>query len=261
MRDTLPFITRLAHQVGSVLVAHYDRAGARVKLKEDDTFVTEADLAADQLIQHTLSESFPEDFLISEELNPAYTKNHGGIWVVDPLDGTTNFALGLHYWGVSIARIIDNDLDIAAIYFPMLNEMFTAQRGGGAFLNGKPLRVSKPDRISPTSFFSCCSRTHRLYNISVPYKTRILGSATYGLCSIARGSSLLAFEVTPKIWDLAASWLIVEEAGGVIEAYQQPSPFPLIPGQNYSLLNYPTLASATPELGRKGRKWITPKEG
>ncbi|MGD2156344.1 MAG: inositol monophosphatase family protein [Anaerolineales bacterium] len=261
MSNTLTFITRLAHQAGAVLVAHYDRTGTRAEIKADQTFVTEADLAADQLISNAISESFPKDNLISEELNPIYNENMRWTWVVDPLDGTTNFALGLHYWGVSIARLNNNNIDVAALYFPMLDELFTAQRGNGAFLNGNPLNVNEIKRADQKSFFTCCSRTHRNFNISVPYKTRILGSAAYGFCSIARGSSLLAFEVTPKIWDLAASWLVVEEAGGVIEPYQQPSPFPLLPGHDYSLISYPTLAAINPELVKKGRKWITPKEG
>jgi myo-inositol-1(or 4)-monophosphatase len=81
----------------------------------------------------------------------------------------------------------------------------------------------------------------------------------YGICSIARGSSLLAFEVTPKIWDIAGSWLVVEEAGGVIETFSTSPPFPPTPNADYVSEEYPILAAATIKIASNGKKWITPK--
>jgi myo-inositol-1(or 4)-monophosphatase len=175
---------------------------------------------------------------LSEELNPNLHDNGEAIWVVDPLDGTTNFVLGIQYWGISIARLIEGQPQCAAIYFPMIDELYYAERRKGAFLNGKRIHTSAPNRDKPAAFFSCCSRTYRLYNVSVPYKARIFGSAAYTFCSVARGSAVLGFEATPKIWDIAAGWLIVSEAGGVVETLENQKVFPLSGGLDYTQHSY-----------------------
>jgi myo-inositol-1(or 4)-monophosphatase len=153
---------------------------------------------------------------------------------------------------------VDGWPHIAALDFPLLGEHFTAQIGKGAFLNGEKLLAKPPLEDQPTSFFSCCSRTFRHYQVSVRYKTRILGSAAYGLVSVARGSAVLAFEATPKVWDFAASWLIMHEAGGFVQALDGSELFPLIPGTEYRDKNYPTLAAATLAEIERGRQQITP---
>ena len=93
----------------------------------------------------------------------------------------------------------------------------------------------------------------------IPYKTRILGSAAYSMCSLARGSALIAFEAAAKIWDIAGAWLLIPEAGGVIETLNVNLPFPLIPGKDYSIQNYPALATTTPELLVKSREQLVIK--
>jgi len=259
MTDALTFATLVARQVGGLLVAHFDRGGIQGSLKADDTIVTKADLDADEFIRNAIQEDFPSDGILSEENSTIYPRATPEVWVIDPLDGTTNYSLGLHYWGVAITRLVNGYPDTTAIYFPLLDEMYTAQRGGGTFLNNVRLRVQTPNGDKKTTFFSCCSRTHQNYYISVPYKTRILGSAVYGICSIARGSSLLAFEVTPKIWDIAGSWLVVQEAGGIIQTFSGTPPFPPIPNTDYVSKEFPILAAATSKIASKGRRWITPK--
>ena len=107
----------------------------------------------------------------------------------------------------------------------------------------------------------CCSRTYRSYDVGIRYKTRILGSAAYSFCTVARSMALIAFEARPKIWDLAAAWLVVQEAGGYISAYDDRSPFPLIPGTDYSQVDYPTLAATSPALMQKGKTQIQLKPG
>jgi myo-inositol-1(or 4)-monophosphatase len=141
----------------------------------------------------------------------------------------------------------------------MLDELYTAQRGQGAWLNGVPIQPRPAEPDQPFGFFSCCSRTHRRYEISIPYKPRILGSAAYSFCLLARGVALIALEVMPKIWDIAGAWLLVQEAGGVIQPLEGESPFPLQVGIDYSRANFPTLGAATPQLLQIGRSKITPK--
>ena len=258
--DTLTFTSELALQTGELLLEYFSPRGMKASFKPDRTVVTEADLAADRLISAVIRENFPDDALLSEELHPQIGDETAAVWVIDPLDGTTNFSLGLHYWGTSIARLVDGWPEAAALYFPLLGEMYTAQKQKGATFNGKPLRIKPQDKSQPTSFFSCCSRSLHNYDIEVRYKTRILGSASYSMCALARGSAILGFESTPKIWDIAGGWLVVQEAGGVIETLDGSKPFPIVAGQDYGKCDYPTLISATAELAAKARTQIHPKQ-
>ena len=259
METPIQFATRLASQASQLLLEYYNRQSNQIKLKPDQSLVTEADLASDRLIARSIHEYTPDALIISEELASIFPERIAdSIWVIDPLDGTTNFSLGLQYWGVSIACLVDGLPELGVISFPMLNEVYIALRRNGAFLNGKPIQVKAPDSQFPAPFFSCCSRTYQDYFVRVPYKTRILGSATYSFCSVARGISVLSFEARPKIWDLAAVWLLVQEAGGVVEIFDQRPLFPPLPGLDYSLHNFPCLAAATPALKQKAHSWILP---
>ena len=260
MDPSLKFAAQLATEIGKHLLEFFTPNGTYTNLKEDYSVVTEADLSADQLITQAIQREYPADKLISEELQPTSDDVDAAVWVVDPLDGTTNFSLGMPIWGVSIARIVDGWPSIGAVYFPIVNELFTAQRSSGAFLNGEQIHAQRPISGQPNSFFSCCTRTHQRYDISIRYKTRILGSACYTFCAVARGMAIVGFEATPKIWDIAASWLIVTESGGVIESFDSSQPFPLRASYDYRLTSFPILSGATSELVSKSRKQIKLKQ-
>lgn len=253
MDSPLAFAENLAVDTGRLLLEFFTPNGTSSSLKEDYSIVTEADLSADNLITQTIQNSYPSDSLISEESQTTISESGGAVWVVDPLDGTTNFSLGLPIWGVSIARLFNGWPSVGAIYFPMLDELFTAQSGSGAFLNGERISTQPPIPGQPNSFFSCCTRTHRHYDISIRYKTRILGSACYSFCAVARGMAVISFEATPKIWDIAASWLMVEEAGGKIETIDDSLPFPLAANFDYRQTSFPVLSGATEELTKAAR--------
>ena len=260
MDAPIQFATQVAFEAGKVLMESFRQNNSPPNIKPDQSLVTEADLVADRLISRAIHEYEPTAALLSEELNPVLSPQVGsGTWVIDPLDGTTNFSLGLHHWGVSIARLNNGDPETAVLYFPLLNEMFTAQKGEGAYLNGKTIQVKPKKSHDQASFFACCSRAFRQYDIRIPYKTRILGSATYSFCAVARGSAVLGFEARPKIWDIAATWLLVQEAGRFIAPYDQSEPFPLSAGVDYSNRDFPTLAAATRALLDKARLQIQPK--
>jgi myo-inositol-1(or 4)-monophosphatase len=259
MNDPLIFAVNLALQTGDLLRRIYDPAGIHASSKPDHTVVTEADLAADKLITNAIHDHYPQDEIISEESSHHLESTQSQIWIIDPLDGTTNFSLGLSIWGVSIARISYGYPQLGVLYFPIINELYTASRGLGALLNYKSIAVRAPDPEQPMSFFACCSRSFRYYNISIPYKPRIMGSGAYTFCMVARGSALLGFDAAPKIWDLAAAWLLVEEAGGKIAAFEGSPPFPISPQDDYSVTNYPTLAAATPDVFTIGQNKIQRK--
>jgi myo-inositol-1(or 4)-monophosphatase len=259
MNNQLSFAEKLARQTGKLLLQYYNQANFSAKLKSDKTVVTEADLAADRLITDSIRLAFPEDGLISEELQPVSPRNVSRVWVVDPLDGTTNFSLGIPFWGVSIALLVDGWPETAAIYFPVLEEMYIAQKGKGARYNDSPLQMDPSMQNRLGTFFACCSRTHRRYNVSIPYKPRILGSAAYNFCILARGIARLAFEAAPKIWDIAGAWLVVSEAEAVIQPFNGAMPFPISPLTEYRKLNFPTLAAISAELEITARSQIQPK--
>ena len=248
MENPLTFSENLAQEAGNMLTKYFRLEGVDANLKEDRTLVTEADLAADSLIRGAIQTEFPDDLILTEETNQIPLDPDRPLWVIDPLDGTTNFSLGLHTWGVSIARLISGFPEVAALYFPIYQELYSAQRGQGAFLNRQRLTINRQKQQPKISFFACCSRTFQQYDVSVRYKTRILGAAAYDFCSVARGAAIAAFQATPKIWDLAAGWLVLEEAGGIVELYTGGSPFPFLPDHSESFISYPTFMSANPDV-------------
>jgi myo-inositol-1(or 4)-monophosphatase len=259
MNSTLQFASKLARDTGQLLLEFFNPGGSFTSLKEDFSVVTEADLSADQMITESIQKSYPQDSLISEELQPKIGKASAGIWVVDPLDGTTNFSLGLPIWGVSIARLVDGWPEIGVVYFPFFNEIFTAARGAGAYMNSEQIHSQPPLPGQTTSFFSCCTRTHQQYEVSIRYKTRILGSSCFSLCAVARGMAVVAFEATPKIWDIAAGWIIATEAGAPIDTLDGPKPFPLKDNFDYRSRSFPVICAANQELLSNSRTQIKPR--
>ncbi len=248
----------IAIEVGDLLLEYFQREENRTETKKDQTLVTEADLAADGLITKTIQHQFTEDDIISEEgqtqsLGQEYT------WVIDPLDGTTNFSQRLHYWGVSIALLREGFPVYGILHFPAVSETFSARAGAGALLNNQPLTLSPGDHKRNHAFFMHCSRMHQQYRSGIPYKTRSLGAAAYHLCSVAKGTAILAFESRTHIWDFAAGWLIVTEAGGVVESYQQASPFPTQTDVDYNEINYPLIGAVDKGILEFAKTRITEK--
>jgi len=263
MAEPLAFALQLAQEIGELLLGYFQSDELLAELKSDHSLVTQADLAADASIKAAIHRAFPHDFLLSEEKQPGEAgleiSTDAVVWVADPLDGTTNFSLGLHYWGVLLARLVNGWPVLGVMYFPLVNELYYAQSGRGAFLNHQPLRIKPPGATRPHSFFSCCSRTFRQYQVSIPYKARILGSAAYSLCTVARSSAILSFEATAKIWDLAAAWLVVTEAGGIVETLDGSQPFPLVPDTDDTVQSFPILAAANAVIAERAHHQIIPR--
>lgn len=260
MNNTLHFAETLARQAGSLLTEFFQLNGIESTQKADHTVVTQADLAADDLIRSAIQAAYPEDQILTEESGITQYRPDRPMWIIDPLDGTTNFSLGLHTWGVSIARLVDGYPDIAAIYFPLYSELYTAKRGEGAFLNQQPLQIDPQNAQRTTAFFACCSRTFRRYQVGVRYKTRILGAAAYDFCCVARGAAIAGFQVTPKIWDIAGGWLVLEEAGGSAQLHGGGSPFPYTVMEGFERISYPTVMAANASLGEKVRSQLIPRD-
>ena len=230
------------------------------EMKPDRTLVTEADRQADNLIHGLIREGFPGEGILSEEKSTVFPDSEH-VWVIDPLDGTVNFSHGLHYWGVSIAHLVDGIPQNGAIYFPTIDEMYTASRGEGAFLNKEPLTIKKGQSDELVPLFVHCSRMHQRFSVSVRYKKRSLGAAAYHLCLVAKNTATLALESTPRIWDFAAAWLIIEEAGAVIRSLGMEQPFPAQPGINYTQKPYPILAARSAGILAEAERSIKPITG
>jgi myo-inositol-1(or 4)-monophosphatase len=217
-------------------------------IKRDGTIVTEADLEVDQLIRHAVETTYPGHGLLTEESTQVFA-GVSSTWVVDPLDGTNNFANGLNHWGVSLALLRDGSPELAVLDFPLLGQHFEAVRGHGAWLNGEPLRVPSPGELNANQFFIGDARGYRNLDVTVLFKARLLGSAAYDLAAVAAGVAVAAFETFPKIWDIAGAWLVIEESGALIAPlFQGPPVFPLQPGTDYLERVFPVLATANAEV-------------
>lgn len=250
----------IAERAGALLLHHFRDEGLDSEWKADYSIVTVADVEADELIRGELTDSFPSDSILSEELAPNSASGAAArTWIVDPLDGTTNFSLGIQHWGVSIARCDAEGPDVGVLYFPALGEMYVSSRGAGATMNGKRIRVRAPSASRLVGMIACCARTPRHHHVNLPMKVRVFGSAAYTLACVARGSAAIGMETRPRIWDLAAGWCLVEEAGGVVATLDGSRPFPLRPDLAYGDLSFPVLAAASEGLATQAREQIEPR--
>ncbi len=171
-----------------------------------------------------IAERFPDHAVLGEEMGGSAAPPAGPCWVFDPIDGTTNFAHGLPIFCASLALEIDGVAQVAAVYDPTRRELFTAERGGGAFLNGRRLQVSGAaalvDAVLVTGFpYDVHQRVDEIVGLFAAFvgrarAVRRLGSAAIDLCYVAAGRMDGFWESDLKAWDIAGGALIVEQAGG-----------------------------------------------
>jgi myo-inositol-1(or 4)-monophosphatase len=198
-----------------------------IKFKGEVDLVTKADENAEQAIKQVLRETFPNYGMLAEE--GGELKGEGNVrWIVDPLDGTTNFAHGLPLFCTSIALERDGEIVLGVVYDPMANETYTAERGGGATLNGEPIGVSdtaEPRRaLLATGFPYDRDQVPSAVKLFGQFAVRTqgmrrLGSAALDLCYVAAGRLDGYYERGVKAWDIAAGMMILREAGGKATNY------------------------------------------
>jgi myo-inositol-1(or 4)-monophosphatase len=199
-----------------------------VRKKGEIDLVTEVDLMIERAFRTLISQRFPDHAVLAEELGGSATVPEGPCWVFDPIDGTTNFAHGVPIFCASLALEIDGIAQVAAIYDPNRRELFTAERGGGALLNGVPMRVSSTpaliDSLLVTGFpYDVQSRLDAVLGLFREFVgkargIRRLGSAAIDLCYVASGRFDGFWERGLAPWDVAAGALLVEEAGGRVSS-------------------------------------------
>jgi myo-inositol-1(or 4)-monophosphatase len=204
----------------------------RVDKKGEIDLVTEVDIAVERYFRALVAERFPGHRVLGEELQESDAERKpvpGYCWVFDPVDGTTNFAHGLPIFCASLGLEIDGRVEIGAVYDPSRRELFTAERGQGARLNGVPLRVSDTSAVSEallvTGFpYDIRQNGEEILGLFGHFvqrsrAVRRLGSAALDLCYVAAGRLDGYWEATLKPWDTCAGALIVEEAGGRVTTW------------------------------------------
>lgn len=233
----------IARRAGDMLVAARRNGNFAMRLKRGEELVTDVDVQLDTMISSALEEMFPEETRLSEELTPqalSSTQWEAPLWIVDPLDGTVNFAHGHAHVAVSIAWSLHGQPQIGVVHAPFLNETYTAIRGEGAWCNGHPIHCRTIDTLDEALIATgfAYDRSARPHQIELAGRLlqhcrdlRRNGAAALDLCHVADGRLDGYFEsVSP--WDMAAGTLIAEEAGASFSHY---APVPAtIPDALYS---------------------------
>jgi len=221
-RDYLPSMQEIAREAGALLMAYFGKVV--IEYKGDADLVTQADRSSEELIVGHIRKQWPGHDLIGEEGSRTETGSDFR-WYIDPLDGTTNFAHGYPVFCISLGLECKNERIAGVVYDPCRNEMFSAEKGSGASLNGRVLHVSKTARLAQsllgTGFPS--HKRHKNPNIHFYHQltlrshgVRRAGSAALDLCSVACGRYDGFWEFNLNSWDTAAGVLMVTEAGGKV---------------------------------------------
>ncbi|OCG62041.1 inositol-1-monophosphatase [Gilliamella sp. Fer4-1] len=227
MHPMLNIAIRAARKAGNVAIKAYENPSSiEIEAKGTNDFATNADRAAEALIIETIKKAYPDHTIIAEESGLAKGNNADTQWIIDPIDGTTNFIKNIPHFAVSIAARVKGKTEIAVVYNPMSNELFTAARGKGAQLNGYRIRVSNAKGLEGSVLATALPFKAKQYSDS--YFTvlqklfvkcgdfRRAGSAALDLAYVAAGRLDGFFEIGLKPWDIAAGELILREAGGVV---------------------------------------------
>ena len=225
-----------ATEAAAAIMKEYSTKSFSISNKEGiNNLVTEVDHKSEEIIFEIIKKNFPDHQILSEE-SGEFIQDSKYKWIIDPIDGTVNYANHIPICCVSIGIEVDGKMEMGAVYNPFINELFFAQRGNGATLNEKPIHVSKTEDISKSCLVTGFPYTYldtpngplevfsKFIRKGVP--VRRLGSAAIDLCWVAAGRFDGFFEHKLSAWDSAAGFLIVEEAGGKVTdtkgAYYNP---------------------------------------
>ncbi|MBA2379968.1 MAG: inositol monophosphatase [Blastocatellia bacterium] len=240
----LNFAIETARDAGRILLEKFGRIDTVTK-KGDINLVTEADLASEALIIERIKSHFPRHSILAEEAgNAVVIGGEGGHkWIIDPLDGTTNYAHGYPCFCVTIALENDGEIVLGVTYDPTRDELFTAEKGKGAALNGKPMRVSSTDILGNSLLVTGFPYDIKQREDFARHLTELLlnsrgvrrdGSAALDMAYVACGRFDGFWEEGLNPWDVAAGKILIEEAGGTVTYYD---------GSQFSIYRPPVCAS------------------
>jgi myo-inositol-1(or 4)-monophosphatase len=222
MSSYLESAVEIAHDAGSLLRRYFDQH-IHFELKGDFDLVTEADRASEKLIVGRLSQLWPDHAIVAEE-GGGHESASEYRWYVDPLDGTTNFAHGYPIFNVTMALEKAGEVIAGVVFDPIRGELFTAEKGSGAFLNGRRIRVSRADKLGDSLFTTGFPTRRRSLNVNIHFYHQFAmashgvrrgGAAAIDLAYVASGRLDGYWEFGLHPWDMAAGKLLVTEAGGV----------------------------------------------
>jgi histidinol-phosphatase len=224
----LAFATELAEEAGRIGMSFF-RGTFDVREKVDKTPVTEADLAIEAMVRRALKERFPDDAVLGEEAGLEGTSERR--WIVDPIDGTRNFADSVQVWGTLIALAVDEVPVVGVVNAPALGERYEAAHGSGARMNGEPIHVSRADRVERAFVLHAEIADWIDGPYAAAYLDLLRGARRergfgdfWGHMLVARGSADAMLEPELATWDWAALWVIVEEAGGRVTTFEGEPP-------------------------------------
>ncbi|WP_341678979.1 inositol monophosphatase family protein [Niveibacterium sp. SC-1] len=235
MHPTLNIAVKAARRAGSIINrASLDVDLLTVRTKQPNDFVTEVDRAAEEAIIEVIREAYPDHAILAEESGASEAESEHR-WVIDPLDGTTNFIHGFPQYSVSIAYQVAGVTQQAVVFDPNRNELFTASRGRGAFLNDRRIRVSKRTRLGealigtgfPYRVFTHVEMYLAIFRELTEKSAglRRPGSAALDLSYVACGRYDAFFELGLAPWDFAAGALMIQEAGGLVTDFAGEADF------------------------------------
>ncbi|MBI4407885.1 MAG: inositol monophosphatase [Candidatus Kerfeldbacteria bacterium] len=226
----IEFIQALAHDTGQILLKAYQKQSAgnlalrqspkQLKLAEDKTI--------DQYIIQRIQQQFPSHGILTEESGLVHSSDSKYLWIVDPIDGSVNFSTHNPFFAISIALLIDGQLELGVVEAPLLGEQFVAQRGCGATVNGQPIHVSTTATLADTYLVTCdggmTDRTQVFSTLIRNYYDQVkdirkLGSAALECAWVAAGRADAYITMAIDPWDVAAGVLLVQEAGGTVTTF------------------------------------------
>lgn len=230
MHPMLNIAVRAARNAGNVIArAFEDLEKVEAEQKGLNDYVTNVDREAEQAIVGTIQKAYPDHTIIGEECGTITGSHDEFKWIIDPLDGTTNFVKGIPHFSVSVALQINGKIEHGVIYDPIRNEVFSASRGGGAQVNGYRIRVGKARDLEGTILgtgFPFKQRQHMETYMAIfgdlfnkVGDMRRAGSAALDLAYVAAGRMDGFWEIGLKPWDIAAGELLVREAGGLVSDF------------------------------------------
>lgn len=223
------FAADTAREAGSILMRHFGTVRSGTAKNQRGDVVTQADLESERHIISRIREAYPDHSILAEESGMHDVDEGEYTWVIDPLDGTKNFTLGIPFFCVSIAVLRGRRAVAGVVYDPVHDDMFYAVEGAGAYLNGSPIRVSDQDDIELMIVNVAWSLNEYEGGNFSPYAVKIvdrtdyfrrLGSAALVKSYVACGRLDAAVSVKLRPWDVAAAALIVREAGGVVSDFR-----------------------------------------
>ncbi len=253
--EALNIAKQAAQSAAKIIRLARESQSITIDYKGETDLVTSADIASEAIIIETIKKKYPQHTILSEEASPTLQSKEdylGHLWVIDPIDGTSNFAHGLPFIGISISYMFKGQLLVGLVFNPFLQQLFTAIKGQGAYLNSKAISVSSNNLFKrsliatgfPYARNNLKPIIKRVETLLLHCRDlRRMGAATLDVCWVAQGC-FDGFYETVQPWDIAAARLIVEEAGGLSGNLTQLPEDSLLPKS----LNSLDFVAATPAI-------------